>query len=302
MTRFLICLGFALFVLTLLPCAWAAGGDEPKAEDKIPTVEKIVREANRVAYYQGKDGRAKVSMTITDRQGRKRLKEFTILRWDQPPKKENQEAPQPARSEEEATAKVDKYCGDQKFYVYFTAPADVKKMVFMVWKHLDKDDDRWLYLPALDLVKRIAATDKRTSFVGSDFLYEDVSGRNIDDDVHELIETTEDYYVLKNTPKAPKTVEFDYYKMWTHRKSFVTVKVEYYQKKEGQKHEKYRVYEAQKVERIQGYFTVTKSRMSDLRTKSNTVLQYSDVKYDLDLPEEIFTERYLKRAPRKYLR
>jgi len=48
--------------------------------------------------------------------------------------------------------------GDQKFYVYFLEPADVRKMVYMVWKHTDRDDDRWLYLPALDLVKRIAAS------------------------------------------------------------------------------------------------------------------------------------------------
>ena len=73
----------------------------------------------------------------------------------------------------------------------------------MVWKHLDKDDDRWLYLPALDVQKRIAATDKRTSFVGSHFFYEDVSGRRLSDDRHELVEVTDTYYVMKNTPKEP---------------------------------------------------------------------------------------------------
>src|SRR5690606_38275237 len=100
------------------------------------------------------------------------------------------------------------YRSEQKFYVYFTRPADVNKMGFLVWKKLDTDDDRWLYLPALDLVKRIAASDKRTSFVGSDFYYEDVSGRDIDEDHHELIDTTDNYYVLKNTPRNPSSVEF----------------------------------------------------------------------------------------------
>lgn len=48
------------------------------------SVEQIVDRTNHVAYYQGFDGRAKVKMTITDSQGRRRNRELTILRWDQP--------------------------------------------------------------------------------------------------------------------------------------------------------------------------------------------------------------------------
>ena len=129
-----------------------------RAEDG-PDVERIVRETNHVVYYQGDDGRARVTMTIRDAKGRERVKEFTILRRD-----------------------VGGGDEDQRFYVYFHAPSDERGTSLMVWKHLTKDDDRWLYLPSLDLVRRIAATDKRTSFVGSDFLYEDISGRALDED------------------------------------------------------------------------------------------------------------------------
>ncbi len=249
------------------------------------SVDEIVDKTNRVSYYQGKDGRARVLMSIKDSQERIRRRNFTILRSDEPPAVA-------------LKAKDDQYCADQKLYVYFNRPADVNKMVFMVLKHVDKDDDRWLYLPALDLVKRIAASDKRTSFVGSDFFYEDVSGRNISEDHHKLVETTKNYYVLKNTPKDPESVEFSYFKMWVHRKSFITVKTEYYDKQD----KKYRIYEALKVDTIQGYPTVTKDRMRDLRTKSETAKEYSEVKYNIGLPDNIFTERYLRRAPMKYLR
>ncbi len=248
------------------------------------SVDEIVNKTNRVSYYQGKDGRARVLMTIKDSQGRVRKRNFTILRRDEPPGAKETDN--------------DQYCADQKLYVYFNRPADVNKMVFMVWKHLDKDDDRWLYLPALDLVKRIAASDKRTSFVGSDFFYEDVSGRNIKADRHEFLETSKNYYVLKNTPKDPGSVEFSYFKMWIHRKTFITVKTEYYDKQEN----KYRVYEALKVETVQGYPTVTKDRMKDLRTKSETVKEYSEVKYNLGLTENIFSERYLRHAPTRFLK
>ena len=239
------------------------------------TVDAIVKKANNVAYYQGKDGRAKVSMTITDSQGRKRQRELTILRYD-----------------------VGTDDADQKLYVYFHRPADVNKMAFLVWKHVKGDDDRWLYLPALDLVKRISATEKRTSFAGSHFFYEDVSGRDTADDTHELVQTTGNYYVLKNTPKDPDTVEFSHYTMWVHRKTFLMVQVEYFDRKG----EKYRVFKTEKVETLQGYPTITKSVMKDLRSGGQTELTYSDVTYDIGLPESIFTERYLRRAPRKYLR
>ena len=279
--------------LALLLLSLGSVGAEQSMAEKAETpkkelsVQQIIDNTNRVAYYQGKDGRARVSMTITDAQGRKRTRVFTILRWDQPPPKDT-----------EKTIPPDAYCKDQKFYVYFHRPADVNKMVFMVHKHVDKNDDRWLYLPALDLVKRIAAADKRTSFVGSDFLYEDVSGRNVNADVHELTKTTKNYYVLKNTPKKPKEVEFAYYIMWIHRKTFIPVKIEYF----DHKGKKYRIYEALKVETIQKRPTITKARMQNLKTKGQTVAEYTGVKYDIGIPKEIFTERFLRRPPQKYLR
>lgn len=277
---------------TVILAACAVSGTLLAGDAKEPTATEIVVKANRVAYYQGADGRAQVQMTITDAQGRTRTSEMTILRWDQPDPK--------AKTDEKkvSDAGKDQFCGEQKFYVYFYQPADVNKMAFLVWKHLDKDDDRWLYMPALDLLKRISSSDKRTSFVGSEFFYEDVSGRNINDDTHELLSTSKTYYKLKSTPKDPKSVEFGHYITWIHRDTFVVVSQEYYDRKG----EKYREYKALKMDRVQGLWTVTKSRMTDLRTKGNTVLEYSDVKYDIGLPEEVFTERYLRSAPAAYLK
>ena len=244
------------------------------------STEEIVKKANHVSYYQGQNGRAKVYMTITDNQGRKRERQFTILRLDvEPEGKEGAD-------------------GDQKFYVYFSRPADVNKMVFMVWKKEDGDDDRWLYLPALDLVKRIASTEKRTSFVGSDFFYEDVSGRSLIDDKHELVKSTDNFFVLKNTPLNSETVEFSHFNMWIHKGTFLPVKIEYFDK-DGVK---YREYEALKVDTVQEKPTVTKASMKDLKTGNSTVLEYSNVQYDMDIPDDIFTERYLRRPPVKYLR
>jgi len=254
-------------------------------ETKTLTAEEIVEKANRVAYYQGKDGRAKVNMTIKDAGGKVRTRRFVILRRDDP---DPQGKP------------GDAYCGDQQFYVYFQRPADVRKMVFLVHKHVDitKEDDRWLYVPQVDLVRRIAATDKRTSFAGSHFFYEDVSGRHIKADKHELAETTKNYYVLKSTPKDPKSVEFAYYKTWIHRGTMIVVRTEYF----DEKGKKYRQYTALDTKKIDGYWTVVKSVMKGLTDGSETTLQYNEVKYDIGLPREVFSEDRIKKPPKKYLK
>lgn len=253
------------------------------AQNSAPSIDEIVHRANYVSYYQGKDGRAQVQMLITDNQGRKRQRSFTILRRDIP---------------DSDSIENHAYWGDQQMYVYFHRPADVNKMVFMVHKKLQGDDERKLYLPALDLVKPIAAGDKRTSFVGSDYFYEDVSGRSIDDDKHELLKTTDNYYVLRHTPKDPASVEFSYYDMYVHKQSFIPVQIEFY----DSNGEKYRVAKALKVETIQGYPTVTQASMENLKTGSKTVMRYSQVNYNIGLPEEVFSERYLRAPPIKYLR
>lgn len=240
-------------------------------------VDEIVAKANATAYYQGDDGRAKVNMTITDSQGRERSRAFTILRKDK---------------------NVDAVSGDQLFYVHFAKPADVNKTSFLVWKHIGADDDRWLYLPALDLVKRIAASDKRSSFVGSHFFYEDVSGRNPDLDTHKLTEESDNYYVLTSTPKAAGSVEFASYKSWIHKTTFLAVKIEY----QNQDGEVYRTYEALGVEVIDGFPTVTSSRMSDHKLGGSTSMTYEDVRYDNGLTDDVFSERYLRNPPRKLLR
>lgn len=268
-----------MWVTMLIFASPLLAGPEPNAPaeanaapEQIPDVNTIVNKANFMAYYQGNDGKAKVSMTITSKQGRTQQKEFIILRRDI------------------------KDGGDQKYYVYFLKPPDARKTVFMVHKHADlkKEDDRWLYMPAIDNVKRIAAGDKRTSFVGSDFLYEDVSGRSLKEDIHELIDVNDKLFVVKNVPKQPDAVEFSYYNVSIARKTFMPMKMEYYDKN-GRL---YRIIESKKIEKIQKFPTVVKSIVSDLKTGSKTVMEFSGVRYDIKL-KDIFTERYLRRPPRE---
>ena len=148
--------------------------------------KEIVYKAQEAVYYQAQDGRSKVNMVITDSLGREREREMIILRKNSEGK-------------------------EQKYYVYFEKPNDVKGMTYLVWKNPASDDDRWLYLPALDLVRRVASNDKRASFVGSNFAYEDISGRSSEEDEHELISSLDGEYRIKSIPKNPESVEFSYF-------------------------------------------------------------------------------------------
>lgn len=237
------------------------------------TAVEVAHKANLAAYYAGNDGRSSVRMVITDKQGRRRTREFIILRFN---------------IEQSA---------DQKFYVYFEKPEDIRDMVYLVWKHDDTDDDRWMYLPALDLVRRIAASDKRSSFIGSDFVYEDISGRSITADLHELVETTDEYYKLKNTPKNKKSVEFSYYFIWIQKDTFLPSKAEYYDVNGVL----YKTIESVEIKNIQGYPTVIKSKAHNLLSGSTTEVEFKQVEYDIGLKENIFSERYLRKPPRKWL-
>jgi len=272
---------FVMVVLLAAPATLALADEDPKTMN----VDEIIRKANHAALYQGNDSKGKIKMVITDKQGRSRIRELNMLRKD-----------------------VGDTDGDQKYFVYFQSPADVRKMVFMVHKHalLGKEDDRWLYMPSLDLVKRIAGGDKRTSFAGSDFLYEDISGRHVAADIHELIQTTDRHYVVKNTPKNPDDVEFEYYTACLDKTTFIPMKMEYF-RKDGRL---YRIIKTTNIAEIEAeedgskvvYPTVVESTAEDLESGSKTIMTFSNVQYNVGMDDGVFSERYLRRPPRQVMR
>lgn len=235
--------------------------------------QEIVNKTLDTTYYQGKHLKAKANLTIVDSLGRERIREAIILRSNFDNKK-------------------------QKYYVYFKKPSEMKKMVFMAHKQINTPDDRWLYLPALDLVKRIAASDDRTSFVGSDFFYEDVSGRSGYEDIHKLLDSSGKYFTIKSTPKDKKSVEFSYFVSKIDKKTFLPMKITYF----NSKNKEYRKSEILEVKNIQGYSTITKAKMSNVTAKTYTNVIYSAIKYLDNIHAKIYTERYLRKTPKKYLK
>ncbi|MCG7534602.1 outer membrane lipoprotein-sorting protein [Pseudoalteromonas sp. OOF1S-7] len=232
--------------------------------------QSIVNKSNLVAFYPGQDGRGSVKMLIVDERGKKQRRQFSMVRRN---------ASEPGE-----------FGGEQQFFVKFSRPRDIKNTTFRVEKHIDQDDDRWLYLPALDLVKRISAGDKRTSFMGTHLFYEDLTGRSPKEDVHVILEDGKSFYKIKSTPKEPKQVEFTHYHVWVDKKTFMPTKFEYF----DNTNQVYRTIENVKFENIEGYVTVTNQKVSDLRNGGYTLIKFQDIDYDVGVPSAVFSEKSLR--------
>ncbi|MBE0508311.1 MAG: outer membrane lipoprotein-sorting protein [Marinospirillum sp.] len=238
-----------------------------------PSASEIIQKANQASYYAGKDGRSEARMRIEDSRGRTQTRQFTVL-----------------RKNVEGTDR-------QHYLVVFSRPSEYRNTVFLVNKNPAADDDRWLYLPDMDLVRRIAPGDKRTSFVGAHIFYEDISGRNLNDDEHQLAEETAEQYVLQSTPKDKGSVEFASFRTWIDKETFLPVRIEY----TNAAGEVYRIMENANIEVVDGYPTPTMMRVQDLQSGGNTVVQFRGVNYDLGIPDSVFTERSLRNPPAEWL-
>ena len=261
-----------------------SSGTSLRAAMDVPDARPIIEKMLHNYYYSNSDGRSHAMMEITSRNGQKRNRDFVILRKNIPDSL------------------------NQFYYVYFYDPTDVRGVVFLVHKQNQRDDDRWLYLPAIDLVRRISANDKRSSFVGSDFTYEDVSGRRLSDDEYEYVgeEAFQSFgkvadrtaIIIKAIPKERGAVEFSYRMIWVDKEYLLPLKVEHYNKR----NEMYKVFEALHIEIIQETPTIIKGIMKDLENKSQTIMEFKEVEYDLGIDDDIFTERYLRRPPGEWIK
>lgn len=233
----------------------------------------LMNETHQALYYAADGGKGLVTMTLTDKKGRSREREFWMFRTD--------------------IADM----GDQNYYVYFTKPSDVKRTAVLTKKHAEGDDDRWLYIPSVDLVKRIAASDTRSRFVGSDFTYEDVSGRLPQLDNNELLPEEEingkKLTVIKSTPLKPKKASFAWKITWIDPVNKLPIKEEYFNKK-GKLIRKMTV---DKVEVIDGVPTAMSRTMVEMKSNHTTTIAFASVSYEVELEAKKYTERLLKNPP-----
>jgi hypothetical protein len=232
----------------------------------------------------GRDSRLDMRMRLVDRQGRVRERALSVL------------------SLRAAARSASTGIGD-RLLVRFTTPADIAGTSLLVWERRDGDDERFLYLPALGRVRRIAGSERQESFVGSDFSYEEIGGRAIEDYTYAIVDdraawaapdgVSHQAWVLESRardddatfPRVLSTVRKD---------NFVITRAEVFNRR-GERAREYRV---RRLEPVDGIWTALDMSMASDVERTRTELSVTSARYGTGLTEADFSRRELERGVR----
>ncbi|MDT8447178.1 MAG: outer membrane lipoprotein-sorting protein [bacterium] len=195
-----------------------------------------------------------------------------------------------------------------KSLMFFLDPADVKNTSFLAFDYepADKDDDNWLYLPALRKVKRIASSNKKDSFMGTDFTYHDMNGLEVSDWSYQMVKESEmidgqDCWVIGSVPRqdiAAQVIEDTGYLKrlaWVRKDNFMVVQGKVWVKK-GQK---IKIMKASDIQQIQGIWTAKKLEMSTFsrnQREHSTVLVFDNLQYNQGVDDQLFNTQRMQRG------
>lgn len=176
----------------------------------------------------------------------------------------------------------------------FSAPAEVRGVAILTRDHPGDESEQWLYLPALDRVRRISSARKGGRFVGSDLYYEDLRDREVDMDHHRYLGKRRlgkiECKVVESTPVDPDNSVYTRRVSWIHPAILIPLRVDLYQ---GGGDKPVKRLQVRRIRRVQGYWTVIDSTMTDLKSGHVTRIRYKKVKYNQGIPDKVFTSRAL---------
>jgi outer membrane lipoprotein-sorting protein len=253
-------------------------GNEFSASTTDPRGEWLARQVED--RDTGKDARMSIRMRLYDRQERVRERVLTLFALRGGPGR-----PVP---------------GDRTL-IRFAYPNDIKGTAFLVWESPSTEDERFLYLPSLGRVRRIAGNEAQESFVGSDFTYEDIGGREFEDYSYAMLAedaawkaadgTTHPAYRLESRSRAgnarfPRVVSL------VRKDNFVVVHAEIFSRRD----EVEKTFDVGRLEKVNGYWTSLEMRMTDSRARTRTELVLEKVEYNVGLKPDDFSRRELERG------
>jgi hypothetical protein len=227
----------------------------------------------------GRDSRAELRMRLFDRQGRVRERALTLL-----------------------TLRGSTSAGD-RLLIRFTYPNDIRHTAFLVWEHPAADDERFLYLPALGRVRRIAGEEQQESFVGSDLSYEDIGGREVADYTYAFANenaswtapegSTHAAWLLESRAKD-READFPRSLSLVLKDRFIVVGADLFNRRD----ERTKRFDVRKLERVDGIWTVLELTMANERDRTRTELTTTAIRYNVGLSEQNFTRRELETPAR----
>ncbi len=187
--------------------------------------------------------------------------------------------------------------------LFFKSPADVKNTAFLTYDYDNskKDDDQWLYLPALKKVKRIPSADKSGSFMGSDFSYFDMTQRDLQDYNFKLLKETSvrghSAWMIESTPRTSKVKrESGYTKTVAivRQDNYMVVRAINYMRNGKKKY-----LDLKRIHKQQGVWLVDEMSMTTKKGKSTvhkTILKFKNIKLNQNIKDSMFTTRRLEKG------
>ena len=185
----------------------------------------------------------------------------------------------------------------EKKIMFFVKPADVKNTSFMTWGYDEegKNDDQWIYLPALKKTKRISSDSKSDYFMGSDFTYDDLGDRHPTQDTHTILREEElngeACYVVESTPKDE---DYMYSKTitWIIKDKWIGLKKDFYDEDE----DLLKTLTVEKYEDIKGFLIINHTEMKNVQKDHKTVMELKNIEVDTGISKSKFTERMMTRG------
>jgi len=184
--------------------------------------------------------------------------------------------------------------GQSKVVVRFSAPPEVKGVALLVFNHPDRASDQWMWTPAIERDRRIAFQDRSTRFFGTDFTFEDLEERDVDQFDHSMLgnETIDGIgcWKIQSTPKQTKLSQYSRSITWIRKDNYAPARLDNFVKDEVVRRLTY-----SSIENIQGIWTARQLEMSELKRGSRTRLTLQQVKYNLPMKDDDFTLQAIRR-------
>jgi len=181
--------------------------------------------------------------------------------------------------------------GDNQI-IKFLAPADIKGSGFLSLKDEDGSSETMIYLPALGRTRRISSDKKSGSFFGSDFSYEDIdfAGNDIDDYDYKILDFSDGVYKIEVVAKDGVDSAYDKKIIYINEERLLPEKIEYYVDDELLK-----IMTIVETEQVGDYTILNKLKMETIDGGSYTTIEQSEIELDKEIPDEVFTERFLRK-------
>jgi hypothetical protein len=184
--------------------------------------------------------------------------------------------------------------GRSKAVLRFTGPAEVKGVALLIGNHPDRASDQWMWTPNIERDRRIALQDRSTRFFGTDFSFEDLEERDVDQYDYSMLGNesidSADCWKIALTPKPGRSSQYSRAIAWIRKDNYVFARLDNFVKDEVVKR-----LTSSTIENIQGIWTARQLEMTDLHRGSRTRLTLQQVRYNLPTRDEDFTLQAIRR-------